>query len=172
MIAAFFKDIFETLLGTFKKTFSFKGRATRKEFWLYVLFSLIVNIILGGLVILAEGSALCTALGVIMALVDLALLICYISVSVRRLHDLGLSGFWLWYLNPLGLPVIYMVYLLDMDNACNQVVDKIQKTGSTWLGWILAVLFWPVGAFACLFLLFLYSGKNEANEFGPSPYAG
>ena len=47
------------------------------------------------------------------------------AVSVRRLHDLGMSGFWIMYLNILGLPVIYLVYLLDLDSSCNRVVEKI-----------------------------------------------
>ena len=163
-----------SLIGTIKKTFTFKGRATKAEFWYFVLAAVIVSIILG--VLTAVGSAIHHVVGIIFAILSLivyiAMTICYISVSVRRLHDLGLSGFWLWYLNPFGLLVVYMVYLLDLDSACNQVIQKIQKTGSTWLGWILAWLFWPVGAFACLFLLFLSKGKNEAIEFGPSPYAG
>ena len=119
---------------------------------------------------LTAGSILGNIILGIIAILYLAITVCYISLSVRRLHDLGLSGFWLWYLNPFGLPVVYMVYLLDLDSACNQVVEKIQKTGSTWLGWILAWLFWPVGAAATLFLLFLYNGKREDNEFGPNPY--
>ena len=159
-----------TLIETLKKTLSFKGRATKGEFWLFVLFVFLVSIVCSVLLALTAGSILWNINLGIIAILYLAITVCYISLSVRRLHDLGLSGFWLWYLNPFGLPVVYMVYLLDLDSACNQVVEKIQKTGSTWLGWILAWLFWPVGAAATLFLLFLYNGKREDNEFGPNPY--
>ena len=159
-----------TLIETLKKTLSFKGRATKGEFWLFVLFVFLVSIVCSVLLALTAGSILGNIILGIIAILYLAITVCYISLSVRRLHDLGLSGFWLWYLNPFGLPVVYMVYLLDLDSACNQVVEKIQKTGSTWLGWILAWLFWPVGAAATLFLLFLYNGKREDNEFGPNPY--
>lgn len=169
MFAKFLKNLVDTLVGTLKKSLTFKGRASKKEFWLYLLFAVVVMLIGGALYCLAAGSVLGTIIGIIVALVWLALLVCYISLSVRRLHDLGLSGFWLWYLNPVGLPVIYMVYLLDLDRACNQVVEKIQKTGSVWLGWILAWLFWPIGASFTLLLLFLYDGKKEENEFGPNP---
>lgn len=172
MIAKFFADIWNTLFGTFKKSLTFQGRATKKEFWLYVLFMVVVVIVFGLLTALTAGSVLGYIVLGIAAIVYLAMIVCYISLSVRRLHDLGLSGFWLWYLNPIGLPVIYMVYLLDLDSACNRVVEKIQKTGSVWLGWILAWLFWPVGATATLLLLFLYKGKQEDNEFGPNPYIG
>ena len=160
----------DSLIGTLKKSLTFKGRSTKCDFWTFILFALVVDIVLGILVVLTAGSIAGNIFMVIFALVNLALLVPYISVSVRRLHDLGLSGFWLWYLNPVGLPVIYMVYLLDLDKASNKVIEKIQNTGSVWLGWILTWLFWPVGAGFTLFLLFLYDGKKEDNEFGPNPY--
>lgn len=171
MIADIVKDLVDTLLGTFKKTLTFKGRATKKEFWLYVLFEVLVTLIFFGLILVTAGSILGKIVFVLFLLVALAMTVCYISVAVRRLHDLSLSGFWLWYLNPVGLPVIYTVYLLDLDHACNQLVEKIQKTGSAWLGWILAWLFWPLGASFTLLLLFLYKGKREDNEFGANPYS-
>ncbi len=162
--------LINSLISTLKKSFTFAGRANRLEFWTFAIAYVLVSIILGmiGVVLSLIWSKLGTAWGVLSSLVMLVLIIPYISVSVRRLHDLGLSGFWLWYLNPFGLPVIYIVYLLDLDQACNKLIDKINKVGSAWLGWILTILFFPVGATLSLFLLFLYKGKPEENEFGPA----
>ena len=162
--------LIDSLIGTLKKSVTFKGRATKQEFWIFVLFEFVVNFVLLGLTALTIGSVAGNILLGLTLLVDLVLLVPYVSVSVRRLHDLNLSGFWLWYLNPIGLPVIFMVYLLDLDKASNLVIDKIQKIGSVWLGWILTWLFWPIGAGFTLFLLFLYDGKKEDNDFGPNPY--
>ena len=169
MIGKFFESINETV----KKTFSFKGRATKKEFWCFFLFSVIVyilTILLLALILGAQSTFLNILALVVFGIIWLGITICSISLSVRRLHDLGLSGFWLWYLSPFGLPVVYMVYLLDLDSACERVVGKIHKIGYGWLGWLLAWLFWPCGASLTLFLLFLYDGKKEDNEFGPNPY--
>ena len=162
--------LIDSLIGTLKKSVTFKGRATKQEFWIFVLFEFVVNFVLLGLTALTIGSVAGNILLGLTLLVDLVLLVPYVSVSVRRLHDLNLAGFWLWYLNPIGLPVIFMVYLLDLDKASNLVIDKIQKIGSVWLGWILTWLFWPIGAGFTLFLLFLYDGKKEDNDFGPNPY--
>lgn len=164
------KLMVDTLVSTLKKSISFTGRATRFEYWNFILFEVIVFAILGVLIGLTAGSVLGNIIAVLVVLVCIALTVCLISLSVRRLHDVNLSGFWLWYLNPLGLPIVYMVYLLDLDSACNKVVEKIQNTGSVWLGWILAWLFWPVGAITTLCLIFLYTGKAEDNEFGKNPY--
>ena len=170
MFAAIVKDIVQTIVSTLKKSFSFKGRATRKEFWLFWLFTFIVYLLLGVVALLLAGSVLGTIWGILSLIVCIALLIPYISVAVRRFHDLGLSGFWFWYLNPVGLPVIFVVYLLGLDKVADRIVEKIQNVGSPWLGWILTWLFWPCGATAALLLLFLYAGKKEDNEFGPNPY--
>lgn len=162
----------ESIKQALLKTFSFQGRATRREYWGLVLFAAIVNLILWG--ITAGAFAIHAVLGYIFAIpaliVMIGLIISNISAGVRRLHDLGLSGFWFWYLNPFGLPVIYVVYLLNLDEASNLIIEKIQKIGSAWLGWILTFLFWPVGASAAVLLLFLYAGKKADNEFGPNPY--
>lgn len=164
-------EMVELIKSVLLKSFTFKGRATRKEFWSFILFFLCVQIVVNIISFLTVGSRLGTIWMIISLIIFIALLIPYISVAVRRLHDLGLSGFWFWYLNPLGLPVVFVVYLLDLDQNSNKIIDKIQKIGSPWLGWILTWLFWPVGAFAAQLLLFLYAGKDEANEFGPSPYS-
>ena len=66
---------------------SFEGRARRSEFWYFVLFSflfLLVARIIDAL--LFKGTALLSSL------LWLGLLLPYISVSVRRLHDTGRSG--------------------------------------------------------------------------------
>lgn len=172
-----FKAMISSIIGSFKKMFCFKGRATKAEYWIFFLFLVLFNIIIGG-GILGIGTAIGLLfesgipLGIawfILLILYIPLTIALISLSVRRLHDLGLSGFWLFYLNSFGLPIIFMVYLLDLDKSSNRVVEKISKVGSVWLGWILTFLFWPVGSSISLFLLFLYDGKKEENEFGPAP---
>lgn len=162
----------ELIKQSLLKSFTFQGRATRREFWWLVLFINVVEVILLGLTAVAFNIH--SVVGWIFLaptlVVMLGLTISFISAAVRRLHDLSLSGFWFWYLNPCGLPVIFTVYLLNLDEASNLIIDKIQKIGSPWLGWILTLLFWPLGASAALLLLFLYAGKKADNEFGPNPY--
>lgn len=85
-------DNFKTILKT--KYFCVEGRAGRKEFWQFILVSLIGNIILN--LIPGLGQALS-------ALWTLALLLPTISVTARRLHDCGKTG-WLQLL--LLIPVI------------------------------------------------------------------
>jgi uncharacterized membrane protein YhaH (DUF805 family) len=61
----------------------FEGRASRPEFWWFVLFCFVVNIV-GGVIFRSW----------INALISLALLVPTIAAGSRRLHDTGKSG-WL-----------------------------------------------------------------------------
>lgn len=66
---------------------TFEGRSARPEFWWWVLFSFLFNIVVGGLF---------TAIGLdwLGSLVGLALLLPGLAVGARRLHDTGRSGWW------------------------------------------------------------------------------
>lgn len=82
----FFQDLIaNTKMIVTQKYFCFEGRAGRKEFWMWVLAVVIVNAILS--VIPKVGS-------ILSALFFLAILLPYLGVTARRLHDLGKSG-WL-----------------------------------------------------------------------------
>ena len=80
----------------FKQYFDFRGRARRKEYWYFSLFLIIFSII-------ADWSAriLGMLVGSYKVYLVLSLLFCIatlipsISVSVRRLHDIGRRGWWL-----------------------------------------------------------------------------
>ena len=161
------QNILHSFIGTLKKTFTFSGRATRKEFWTFIVVAQII------LILAIVPTAIIPFIFLpIFSLVCLWFFIAYISLMVRRLHDIGLSGFWIWYLNPFGLPVIFVVYLLEMDSTCDKVIDRIKGIGSPWLGWILTFVLWFSGSCAALWLLSLYKGQERDNEFGPNPYIG
>lgn len=84
----------------------FSGRASRSEFWWFVLFQNLVffggYIVVFGYISVALGDEGATmsfdtfmTLIQIPAILYLALLLPSLAVSVRRLHDVGRSGFWL-----------------------------------------------------------------------------
>jgi len=80
----------------FKKYATFRGRASRKEFWLFALFNFIaVNVIglVSGFVAAKSGHAEVALAGIL--LYYLATLIPTLAVTVRRLHDTDRSGWWL-----------------------------------------------------------------------------
>jgi uncharacterized membrane protein YhaH (DUF805 family) len=95
-------------LNAFKKYAVFSGRSRRKEYWMFCLFSVIFSIaamVLDSLL----GSKVGMGYGLIYGAYALAAFIPSIAVSVRRLHDVGKSG---WFLFIALIPIIGGIWLL------------------------------------------------------------
>lgn len=82
-------------LEVLKKYAVFSGRARRKEYWYFILFNILINIILSVVDGLTGNLDPDTGVGLLSSIYTLAILIPSIAVSVRRLHDTGRSGWWL-----------------------------------------------------------------------------
>jgi len=96
-------------LKVLKQYADFNGRARRKEYWMFTLFSIIfyiVAMILDNIV----GTAIDgVGYGLFYILYALAILIPSLAVSVRRLHDVGKSG---WMILISLIPLIGAIWLL------------------------------------------------------------
>ncbi|ABM00836.1 DUF805 domain-containing protein [Shewanella amazonensis] len=101
----------EYYIGAWKKYADFTGRARRKEYWMFILFNLIVSVVLN-LVDMALGSML------ISSLYSLAILLPSLAIGARRLHDTGRSGWWqLIALIPIiGIIVLIVFYCQDSQD--------------------------------------------------------
>lgn len=77
-------------VDAWKKFADFKGRSRRKEFWLFWL----INSAIGGLLQQVTGS-LGMAGTIILIVFGLAIILPMIAVSIRRIHDINKSGWWL-----------------------------------------------------------------------------
>ena len=71
----------------FKNLVTFSGRASRSAFWWFFLGAIIIDVI--GAIIGRSAHAV-----VIQYIVSVVVAIATLSLSVRRLHDSGRSGFW------------------------------------------------------------------------------
>ncbi|MCJ7558449.1 MAG: DUF805 domain-containing protein [Gammaproteobacteria bacterium] len=98
-------EYFDDFMDALKRYAEFSGRATRKQFWMYVLIYAAINLVLTLLGLYWLQSIFC-----------LALLIPSLSVGARRLHDTGKSGWWqlIGLIPVLGL--IVMIYLLVQES--------------------------------------------------------
>ena len=96
-------------LKVLKQYADFSGRARRKEYWMFVLFNMIFAIVAAildnVLGIAMEG----TGYGTLYGIYALAVLIPGLAVAVRRLHDVGKSG---WMILITLIPLIGAIWLL------------------------------------------------------------
>ncbi|WP_037607564.1 DUF805 domain-containing protein [Streptacidiphilus rugosus] len=75
-------------LAVIKNYVGFSGRARRQEFWMFFLFNAIIEAVL-----YAVDSAIGSP--ILVGIYGLAVLLPYLAVAIRRLHDTGRSGWWL-----------------------------------------------------------------------------
>ena len=73
---------FESIQTCFKKYATFAGRASRSEFWWWILFTFLASAALG---IFSDKLS---------ALFSLVVLLPTVAVATRRLHDVDKGGWW------------------------------------------------------------------------------
>ena len=106
-------------LEVLKKYAVFSGRARRKEYWMFTLFSFIISCVLVFVEGLAASQGVVT-LFVVTGLYSLAVMIPSMAVSFRRLHDTNRSGWWvLIALIPLIGNIVLLVFTVQ-DSQPNE----------------------------------------------------
>ena len=95
----------EAVTRVFNKYAQFNGRASRAEFWWFMLFCVIVGFIFGIL------TSISSVFAYISYLFNLAVFIPVLAVSWRRLHDIDKAGGW-WFINfvPLVGFIIFIIW--------------------------------------------------------------
>ncbi|MEC5408039.1 DUF805 domain-containing protein [Paraburkholderia sp. MPAMCS5] len=102
--AAKFEQPFTYYVDVLKQYAVFSGRARRKEFWYFTLFSTAISIVLSSI------SAAMGVSDVLGSIYSLAILLPSVGVMIRRLHDTGRSGWWSL------LVVINIIFLAQEGN--------------------------------------------------------
>ena len=100
---------------------NFNDRARRSEYWMFVLFNIIVEIILSAigaiLVYVLKNQIISFSL---LSLYSLIIFIPGLALTIRRLHDTGKSG---WYILVALIPIvggIIVLYFLVQDSQQEQ----------------------------------------------------
>ncbi|CAE6953287.1 DUF805 domain-containing protein [Vibrio alginolyticus] len=114
----------EWYLAVLKKYAVFTGRARRKEYWMFFLFNILITIVLEFL----DGLLGTTFIG---AVYGLAVLIPGIAVTVRRLHDIGRTGWWalIGLIPVIGFIVLIIFAATDGDKGRNEYGLDPKETG-------------------------------------------
>ncbi len=109
--------IIDNYVAVLKKYAEFNGRATRSEFWYFVLANAIISILLG---------FISNNLG---SLYNLAVIVPSVAVGARRLHDTNRSGWMqLIALIPLVGPIWLIILLATKGDGNNQYGKALQAS--------------------------------------------
>ncbi len=127
-----FKTYFLNVLQ--KKYFSISGRANRKQYWLFILFSFIIHILLIIASIFSElfisiidpSGFVSFYFAILSAVLEIALNIALflpsVTIGIRRLHDIDWSGWWmLLFLIPfIGGIMLFILMLIPGTEGENR----------------------------------------------------
>ena len=108
-----------------KKYDELHGRASRRELWRFVFYNLIFIILAIAIDNILGTTAAGLPCGIFNYLYLLLVVIPGIAVSVRRLHDVGKSG---WFSLIILIPVIGLIWLLVL--FCKEGCEAENKYGS------------------------------------------
>jgi uncharacterized membrane protein YhaH (DUF805 family) len=160
------------IASCFGKYATFSGRAPRSEYWWWILFTLLLNFgggIVGGIIGAIAGTPILTVL--VVALIYLGLLLPWIAVGVRRLHDLNRSGWW------YGGQIIFALFLLALaipvgirayQNHAGGYPPMDGIPPATFIVMRVLDLIQAVYSIV-LFIWFCMAGTRGQNRFGPDP---
>lgn len=93
---------------------NFNSKATRKEYWMFVLYNALIVMVLSvlDLLLFKDGRS------IILSIYEIVVLVPSLAISVRRMHDIGKSGWTLlWGIIPV-FGAIYLMVLSCLPSVC------------------------------------------------------
>jgi uncharacterized membrane protein YhaH (DUF805 family) len=119
------------VFAAYERYFDFQGRSRRAEFWLFMLWNLLIGIAAVAIDVLAFGTNPTAPFGIygpVYVMVAGANFIPNLSVQVRRLHDTDRSGWWsLIVLIPLVGAIAMLVF------NCLPGAEGANRFGGRWV---------------------------------------
>lgn len=97
---------------------TFEGRSRRRDFWLFVLMCFLIS----AAAAMVEAALLGLLGGALVGLINLFHLVPWLAASVRRLHDINKTGWWmlLMAIPLLGHLVLLIMQCIPGDKGPNQ----------------------------------------------------
>ncbi len=80
-------------LKCLKQYADFRGRARRKEYWMFYLFYYIIGLLLALPIVISDGEMV--AAGIPLMIFAFAIIVPGLAVTARRLHDTNRSAWWM-----------------------------------------------------------------------------
>jgi len=107
------EDRLRSYMLVFRRFTDLKGRSSRSEYWWFAVINFLILVVLSNVELQLGLSKLGQPFGIFTGLYAAVALMPSIAVSVRRLHDTTLSGWWvlLAFLPVLGSLILFVLYL-------------------------------------------------------------
>jgi len=137
-------ELMNWVLMPFRRVLDYSGRSRRREYWLFALFALVLVLLVGRL-----PQAISNNFG---SLLIIGLAVPGLAVTVRRLHDVGRSGWW------IAMPIVPFLFwaVALVGGFSSEVLFHV----------IMPIVILAPFALAALLL---FDGNRGPNAYGPDP---
>lgn len=149
-------------LRVLKKYANFGGRARRKEYWMFILFHILVMLVLGVVDIAlqyADDNYYLLPIYTVLTVLPNA------AVTARRLHDIGKSAWWL--LLAIVPTVLSWLLLLILTSPMSLIEETAPQTISPATELLIRLV--PAVGGIWMLIFMVMEGNWEANEYGEDP---
>lgn len=174
-------NFFESIKICFTKYATFSGRASRSEFWYFLLFYLIVDICAEILDAQLAGESFWSYdewFGPITSIFYIISFLPALAVTFRRLHDVNRSGWWcLIFITIIGaIPLFYWYAAKGIRGTNDYGEDPLKHLSDEAIisdtpKWIKYFLI-PIGSIICIIGLLLIVLDESGMIVGDSVYTG
>lgn len=130
-----FKIIDTYLLRFIRETFVYKGRVSRNEFWNFYFLNIFIMVFFTMFGILGVAFDKQNEVEILFEILSIPFVIFFIwsylltgiSVSIRRLHDVGRSGWWLLlnFVPIFGPIILFIFYCLGSQENTNKWGERV-----------------------------------------------
>ena len=177
----------ESVRTCIRKYAHFSGRATRAEYWWWVLATTLVGFAIGavdGVINVVMNAAIGYGYSPLSTIFSLAILLPNLAVTARRLHDIGKSGWWQlawWLIAGLGW-IIFVIALAislisifsgaDFDRGMEGFFRSVGFGDfvPAIIGLAIAIIV-TLAVFIWVLVWMIRQGQTGPNRFGPDPRA-
>ena len=168
----------QSIMSGYQKFFTRSGRASRSEYWYFLLFYLLLNIAvqLLGTYVRTHGqsstpSILLSIVTMGFWLVALATVVPMLMVTVRRVHDIGRTGWWVGvsFINGLLLDgaLGYVIFRTTIMHNTQNLQAGLPSGGMAIVLGILGLIGIALGL--TIFIFTILPGSPGENRYGPNP---
>lgn len=146
-----------------KKYAHFKGRANRKEYWGFFIIAVVLNLLFCGF--LSTAGLKPEIFGILSGIYLLIYLLPWFGVLVRRMHDVNVSGWWLF--GMLIAPIILLTIVAAVGAIVQYTGENPTANSSVKTLFYVLAGFSILGSFITFFLIIpLISGSKKENKYG------
>jgi uncharacterized membrane protein YhaH (DUF805 family) len=166
-----------------QKYADFSGRATRSEFWFFTLFVQLLflcSAVLDPYVAGVEPDDYLEIYGPVSMIIQIITLLPSLSVTARRLHDSGMTGWWM-FVGLTGIGLIPLIYWLcrpsdgESNDFGDSPVDTFGRGVTIPASALIRFVFVPIGILIIALSaasLFFYDYVMDRGEMGIRVYSG